>query len=94
MCDGLPELLSRPKSRVGHADMKAGREEVEGVEMILEGLGPGTIRVPVTAVSTAGAGRPEEALGRDVPDEDAAAELEELRKKHPREGGDVLWEQV
>ena len=73
--------------------MKAGSEEVERVQMILEGLGPSTIRVPVAAMGAAGAGRPEKALGCHMTDEDAAAELEELRKEYAREGGDVLWEQ-
>ena len=93
MCDCLPELLSGPKPRVRHADMKAGSEEVERVKMILEGLGPSAIRLPVTAVGAAGPRCPEEALGRHMADEDAAAELEELRKKDAREGGDVLWEE-
>jgi len=73
--------------------MKAGSEEVERVKMILEGLGPSAIRLPVTAVGAAGPRCPEEALGRHMADEDAAAELEELRKKDAREGGDVLWEE-
>jgi len=64
--------------------MKAGREEVEWVKVVLEGLGPGAIGVPAAVMCAAGPRRPEEALRGDMPHEDAAAEFEELRKKSVR----------
>ena len=64
--------------------MKAGSEEVKWVEMILEGLGPGAGGFPVAVMGTVGPRRPKEAFRGDMPDEDAAAELEELREKDAR----------
>lgn len=62
MRDGLSKKFGRPEGGVRHADALHLSEEIQRMQVILEGLYTGAIRIPGSGVRFAGACCTEEPL--------------------------------